>query len=213
MNCDAIARHYAWIEFAAFGKTLQRCRFHFLDQLTDTRRALVLGDGDGRFLVELLRACPQVSVDYVDRSAAMLALARQRAGSDRVRYHHADVLTEALPGVESGAEYDLVVTHFFLDCFAAHELASVIRRVGSVAAKDARWVISEFRIPPGRLFAIFARRFIGLMYAFFRWATGLRTTELSDHRPLLTGAGFVLRLQTERAGGLLASELWQRPVE
>ena len=77
MNCDWIAPHYCWIERLGMGRTLERRRRWFLPQCKNARRALVLGDGDGRFLRELLRQNPVVQADYVDLSSRMLQLARQ----------------------------------------------------------------------------------------------------------------------------------------
>ena len=50
MNCDLIAPHYWWIERLGMGRTLERRRRWFLPEIGNARRALVLGDGDGRFL-------------------------------------------------------------------------------------------------------------------------------------------------------------------
>jgi len=204
MNCDAIAPYYASMEFAVFGHALERCRFHFLPELAGTRRALVLGDGDGRFLKRLLTEYPLLQADYVDCSAAMLQRARRAAGSERVHYLCADALQQ-LPG--SG--YDLVVSHFFLDCFQRDDQAKLIAHI-TQAAPQARWLISEFRIPQHRWLAAPARALIGVMYAFFSLATGLKTRTLADHRPLLRDAGFQLHSDATHARGLLVSELWTR---
>ena len=203
MNCDSIAPYYAAMEFTVFGRTLERCRFHFLPELAGARHALVLGDGDGRFLGRLLAACPQLRADYVDCSAGMLAQARRLAGSERVTYYCSDVLSDRLP--TSG--YDLVVSHFFLDCFNPESLAAVVERV-SAAAPRARWLISEFRVPEGRWLARPARALIAVMYKFFYITTGLTARALVDHRPFLKRAGFQLSKTATHARGLIASELW-----
>ncbi len=67
-NFDRIARPYRWLEYLSFGPMLERCRFYRIPQLTAARRALVLGDGDGRFLARLLTCNPEVQVDAVDRA-------------------------------------------------------------------------------------------------------------------------------------------------
>ena len=54
MNADAIAGYYRWIEYAAFGPTLEYARFDFLRYAANARRVLILGEGDGRFLERLL---------------------------------------------------------------------------------------------------------------------------------------------------------------
>jgi SAM-dependent methyltransferase len=197
MNCDAIAPWYRWLEYAGFGRALQRRREAFLSEVADARRVLVLGDGDGRALAALLRVNTQATVDYVDLSARMLQLARARAGAQRVVYHRADALTMPL----AEGEYDLIVTHFFLDCFDARDQVRLIERVGRAASPRARWVVSEFR-----------RRgiFVAMLYLFFRFATGLRTRELVDHHPCFERHGFCLERAESAWGGLLGSELWVR---
>jgi ubiquinone/menaquinone biosynthesis C-methylase UbiE len=197
MNCDAIAPWYRWLEYAGFGRALERRREAFLSRVADARRVLALGDGDGRALAALLRANAGATVDSVDASAGMLELARARVGRERVAYHHADALTMPL---EDGA-YDLVVTHFLLDCFEAREQARLIERVARAASAEARWVVSEFR-GNGML--------VALLYWFFRITTGLRTRELADHRALFERHGFRLERAESAWGGRLASELWVR---
>lgn len=203
MNCDVIARHYAWIEFAAFGKALDERRRHFLPELASARRALVLGDGDGRFLRALLASNPHVQVDYIDLSEGMLQRAQGAAGNERVTYHRADALTIPL----DPKAYDAIATHFFLDCFEPHDLARMIDRIRDAAAPGARWIVSEFRVPHGSLGAP-ARALIATMYTFFRLATGLRTRRLTDHRGLAESAGFTLSSESRRLRGLVSSELW-----
>jgi ubiquinone/menaquinone biosynthesis C-methylase UbiE len=200
MNCDSIARLYRWVEYAMFGSALQRRRVAFLPEVAGARRVLVLGDGDGRFLEKLVKQNPRAGFDYVDLSGRMLDLARGRAGTARVTYHQADALEIALP--ERG--YDLVVTHFFLDCFAESGAARLVERVAHAACPRTRWLVSEFRrtrwSPP----------VLAGLYLFFRITTGLKTRRLIDHHPLLAQQGFQM-LRAESAWlGLLASELWVR---
>lgn len=203
MNCDAIAPYYAAMEFAVFGRALERCRFHFLPELADARRALVLGDGDGRFLRELLRASPALEADYVDRSAKMLGLARHAAGEERARYWQADLLRDAVPA----GGHDLVAAHFFFDCFDAAALSTVVQRVRD-ASPSSRWLVSEFAIPEGRFLSGPSRALIAAMYSFFGLTTGLRTRSLTDHRPVLEQSGLVREQRVEHLRGLLVSELW-----
>ena len=173
---------------------------HSLGDVADARRVLALGDGDGRALAALLAAMiasatPATHIDYVDMSARMLELARARAGTDRVAYHCDDALTTPLPT----AEYDLIVTHFFLDCFEETDLDLLAARIARAARPQARWLISEFR-RPGWL--------VRALYLFFRITTGLRTRRLVDHHPLLKRHGFRLTRSESAWRGLVASELW-----
>ena len=95
MNCDPIARWYRFFEYGAFGRALERRRFAFLAETANSKRVLMLGEGDGRFLEAFLQSNREATVDYVDASEQMLSLAKRRAGihAGRVEFHHADALS------------------------------------------------------------------------------------------------------------------------
>ena len=128
----------------------------------------------------------------------MLQLSSERAGRERASYRHGDAL--AIPLAPSS--YDLIVTHFFLDCFDAAGLDRLVARIRTTACPGALWLISEFRQP------LWAAPIIRGLYLFFRVTTGLRVTQLADHRPVLRAYGFRLLSEETSWRGLLASELW-----
>ena len=124
MSFDPVARVYHVVEALVFGRTLQRARVAWLGEVADARRALLVGEGDGRFLEQLLVIAPSVEVVCVDGSAEMLAVASKRiAASTRVQFVHAD-----LAAYEPTGHYDLVVTHFVLDCFDETGVAALAAR-------------------------------------------------------------------------------------
>jgi SAM-dependent methyltransferase len=211
-NFDSVARPYRWLEYLTLGKALESCRLRYLPQLLDRRRALVLGDGDGRFLAQLLKHNPHLHADAVDTSATMLQLLRRRCEAaspntnTRLRTHHANALTFPLDNSEDS--YDLVVTHFFLDCLTQPELNTLIARIAPTLTPGARWVISDFRVPRGPMH-LPSKLIIRSLYLAFRILTDLRTTHLPDHATPLTQAGLTRISQQHRLAGLLTTELWQ----
>ena len=200
MNCDWIAGWYQTFELLAFGRALERCRREYLKDVSDARRVLILGDGDGRFTAEFLRCNETAQVESIDASARMIELAQERAGCDRVRFRIGDARTAEFTGA-----YDLVVTHFFLDCFTTEDLDRLIERVTEYCEPDARWLISEFRSP-----SIAARVLIRFMYFCFWLTTGITVTRLPEYTDLLTRREFKLQQRQAALRGLLVSELWQR---
>jgi ubiquinone/menaquinone biosynthesis C-methylase UbiE len=215
VNCDSIAGWYRRIEHIGFGSALERRRNAFLGEVCDARRILVLGEGDGRFLVRLLEQTLQeqtgVEVDYLDLSRRMLELARARLeaaghGGGSVTFRQGDALIVPLPR----AEYDLIVTHFFLDCFNEADAATLVQNIAEAARPHARWLISEFHQPEGGWRATWAWLWLRILYAFFRVTTGLQTSRLIDHHPLLLRSGFRLSRAETAHFGLLVSELWTR---
>ena len=212
MSFDAVAPWYRALETIAFGSALQRCRVACLGEIRSPQQALIVGEGNGRFLSELLRAHPGVQVDCVDASERMLQLTRERlenARGDRaaqVRFLHREITTWVPP--ENA--YDLIVTHFFLDCFPEPELAGVIRKLGSAAKPNAAWLLADFRLPAERFARLHAQAWLAVMYRFFRFTAQIPARELIDPTPVLEAAGFALARQYLFRHGLLKSELWSR---
>ena len=208
LHFDRIARPYRWLEYLTFGPALSHCRSHFLPRLSHCRRALILGDGDGRFTARLLATHPRLHADAVDVSPAMLRLLQQRAqaahptAGQRLQTHLADARTFRPMG-----RYDLVVTHFFLDCLSQSELNLITRRICEHLEPQALWVLSDFRIPSG-LLRWPALAVVRTLYFAFRVLTGLRVRRLPDHATALRSAGLTPITEDRSLGGLLTRELW-----
>lgn len=166
----------------------------------------MLGDGDGRFTTRLLKENPLVLVDAVDASVEMLRALVQNAGhrSGRVRIHLAD----AREWEPHSPAYDLIVTHFFLDCLTTAEVTALARRLRENVTPKAVWAVSEFAIPEGWFGGLVARPVVQALYLAFLVLTGLRVQRLPDYRSALEAAGFELARKQEALGGLLVSELW-----
>ena len=208
------------------GRALERRRFEFLPELADgavnqmnaetaSDRALVLGDGDGRFLALLLEVHSALEVDYVDSSGEMLALARKRVlasrqGAEtarRVTFHHTDARTW-LPA--AACRYRWLFTHFFLDCLSGLEVDELLDKLLPFATPDAAWIVSEFHQPSSGLAAWRARVWIGGLYRVFGLTTGLQVRRLPDYRRRLQTHGFRMQREVLAEWGLLVSEWWQR---
>jgi len=210
MNCDAIAPWYRWLEYLAFGPALHRRRLEYVDDTANAKRVLIFGDGDGRFTAEFLKRNGAATVDSIDVSAGMMRLAERRIRRvnlepGRVRLFVADAMTTELRG-----SYDLVVSHYFLDCFTTNEIEKLVSRVRDVVSPGARWLVSEFRVPEAGVRRLAAVLLIKALYLSFRILTGLKAHWLPDYAAALKSGGFRRLRQRTALGGLLVSELWQR---
>jgi ubiquinone/menaquinone biosynthesis C-methylase UbiE len=207
-NFDRLARPYRWLEFFSFGPCLALTRRTFIKNLADSHHALILGDGDGRFTARLLRINPTVQIDAIDASDAMLQALTRRAARNTARLHThlADIRTWS---PDPAAPYDLIATHFFLDCLSTDEVASLATRLRVVCAPSARWIVSDFAIPPNPFGHFIARPLVLLLYFAFACLTGLATRRLPDHTTALRQAGFTPIDRRTRLGGLLLAEMWQ----
>ncbi len=211
MSFDRLAPHYRWIEALFARERLQRCRVALLDAIPAAERVLIYGEGNGRFLAELLRRFPHASVTVVEASEAMIGLAKarlRREGLDSARVTF--VQTDALTWEPPTASFDLIVTCFFLDCFREDQLEVLIPLIASAGDGGARWLVSDFQIAASGLRRLRSRFVVGMLYLFFRMMTRLSGRELVDPASLLQGAGFTCERRLEQDHGLLYSAAWRR---
>jgi SAM-dependent methyltransferase len=207
MNIDRFARWYRWFEYAAFGRALERSRSAYFDRLAGARRILVLGEGDGRALAELLAAAPLAEIHVYELSPRMIELARRRAGnSPRATFHQGDALGAEWPD----RAYDAATALYFLDCFEDRAVAELARRIDRALVPGGLWLVSDFAIPGSGWRKAHAVACIWTMYRFFRLATRLKTQQLPHIHAILGGAGFALREERTQRAGLIWSSLWQK---
>jgi ubiquinone/menaquinone biosynthesis C-methylase UbiE len=211
VSFDAVAPWYRALETIAFGKALQQARVACLDDIGSPRRALIAGEGNGRFLAALLQRHPLIRIDCVDSSQRMLDLARQHILQTipnevgRVAFLRHDVVSWTPNG-----RYNLIVTHFLLDCFSTRQVGLIIAKLAQAAAPDASWLLADFRIPEAGFARGHARAWLAVMYWFFRCVAGIEARELVDPSPFLHVEGFVRQRQDLFRNGMLKSELWRK---
>jgi ubiquinone/menaquinone biosynthesis C-methylase UbiE len=212
VNFDRVARHYRWLEALTFGNALQRARISWIEKIPAPQHALIIGEGNGRFLCELVDARGKIDIDCVDASAQMLRLARRRLlqkhtdTSEHVRFLHEDIDSWQPPD----HRYDLIVTHFFLDCFPRDEVERIVTKLSHAAAQNAAWLLADFAIPKTPFARWRAKAWLYAMYLFFRTTAGIRAKNLVDPTHFLEANGFVRAGQKLSSGGMVKSEYWRR---
>lgn len=209
MSFDRIAPYYRWIETLAFGNTLQRARTLWIREIPRPKRALIVGEGNGRFLCELLRAHPKIDVDCIDSSRDMLWIARRRVerkcpeSLPHVRFLQRDIL-RWFPR----ASYDLLATHFFLDCFQRDQLEGIIAKLSGAASAGAVWLLADFTIPTDPFPRWHALTWLCAMYTFFRAVTGITANRIVDPTSFLAANRFVRTKEKSFRWRMIKSEAY-----
>lgn len=212
MNFNRVAPYFRRLEKIVFKNQMQRCRTAHLDVLPSVKKAALIGEGDGQFLIEFLKQNDCEQVHYIDSSQTMLELARKRVQEyslnalSRVEFYHLDLTLEAMPD----QDYDLVVTNFFLDVFRKQSLNASISKVAASCNKKAIWLYADFQISGGRLQRIRAIAWMKVMYTFFRIVAQIQAQRLLDPSTILEGHEFKLIAMAEFRRGLMRSEVRQR---
>jgi ubiquinone/menaquinone biosynthesis C-methylase UbiE len=206
MNADPIARLYRFLEYATFGPLLWRTRIHFIEHLKTSKRILILGEGDGRFLAHLLTCNPSAQIDCYDLSAQMLDLAKARTKPHhhRIHFHHQDITQSSLPA----NTYDAIVANFFVDCFDNQQLTALLEKLQPATQPNCLWLVSDFAIPDRPIPRIAAQLLTRFLFLCFRLTTGLKTRRLPDYESALTQIGLKLQHKHNNTAGILTSQLW-----
>lgn len=164
----------------------------------------------------MLDACaaawPDCEFTVLDSSYGMLDQARQRSArvskSVPVNFIAADAREWSGPL----GRFDVVVTNFFLDCFAPGDLNRVVGNLSAVAAPNATWLVSDFRLPVPGWRRWRAKFVLSLAYGFFRVVTDISARRITPPDEVLRAAGFVLQRRESFNFGLLYADSWQRPA-
>ena len=210
MSFDRLAPFYRLMERIAAGERMQRCRTAFLDRITVPRSILTIGEGHGRFLTACLQKFPQAQITCVESSSAMIDQARKGLATSGLRTQRVCWIQSDVLDWSPSKQHDLIATHFFLDCFRAEQLASLIPRITDAAAPGADWLLADFQIAPHGWRRLRSRIILTMMYAFFRIATQLPASHLTEPGQFIENAGFSLRDRIETEWGLLRSDWWTR---
>jgi ubiquinone/menaquinone biosynthesis C-methylase UbiE len=209
MSFDTLAPHYRWMERVLAGEKLQACRTAHLDNIDHPQRALLVGEGNGRFLRAFVERFPNTEITCIDGSARMLEAAKGALNSvAHVTYLHSDIREAALQENHFG----LIVTNFFLDCFPPNQLAPVINKLATAATSESTWLVADFCEAPAGIKKARSKLILSSMYLFFRVVAKLPAHRLTQPDGLLRQQGFELIDRRRFEWDLLHADLWRRTV-
>ena len=201
---DLIASSYPLLEQTIFGSTLSRSRKLFAGRVTEGNNILLIGEGNGRFLLEIVKQTSSASFTVVDSSAKMLAAAARRIETidrcARIELIHADILEWKSPA----AHFDRIVTHFFLDLFTPDQISRIVEKISRLATKDTLWINIDFTSAGQRLRQ---RLLMWAQYRFFRIAAGIEAPRLFDSLPYIRQAGWEILERRSLESGWISAHL------
>jgi ubiquinone/menaquinone biosynthesis C-methylase UbiE len=202
---------YRLIEVCTIGPSLQRARLAQIEALAESgkvKSALLVGEGNGRFLLSFAQRFPLAQITVIDESARMLQLARKRlqnAGLQlkRIKFIVADL--NRLPLAK--ANYDVIVTHFFFDNFLSDDAAQMMAILREAAVPGAHWLLADFFIPESGYLRWRARIWLCLLYLFFGMSAAVPARHLPETEKMLHELGFEALNRKTFCGDLIYSTL------
>jgi ubiquinone/menaquinone biosynthesis C-methylase UbiE len=210
MSFDRLAPHYSWMERLLAGDKLHRCRTAFLDEARAARKALLLGEGHGKFLVELRSINSDAEIWCVEESAGMIRAARERLARRGLNESGIHFLQGRAEEIIPDFSVDLAASHFFLDCFPADTVAKLVGTTSRILSENGVWLLSDFQVPSTGWRKVRARVVLAVAYRFFWIATRLPARSLAAPQPFFRESGLRLDQRKEFNFGLLYAELWRK---
>lgn len=178
---DRLAGVYDGLVRLVYGKSLKKAQTDFLPRLGKVKRALVLGGGTGWFLEALLRDCEVESVVYIEASQKMMEMSQQRI-EERMpeEMHRVSWIQQKWSQELVEGQFDLVVTHCFLDLFGPTQIPLVMQELKACLEENGTWYFSDFRKASNWPMSWVSGALIWTMYRFFRNIAGIDARKLPD---------------------------------
>lgn len=173
---------YDFLGSIVFFGALHRSQVYFIDQLKKPDRALIIGGGTGRFLVDLLKSEKVKNITYVDISQGMIARAKKKV-SALGKENQVEFICGGVDAVPD-RQYDLICTHYFLDCFEEEKLCLILSKLRGLLSKEGEWYFTDFYLDESSSFI--KTKFVGFLYFFFRILCGLKVKILPDFKKVFT---------------------------
>jgi ubiquinone/menaquinone biosynthesis C-methylase UbiE len=210
MDFNKIAPCYSLLESLLFGGALQATRTSSIHNLVDAENILIIGEGRGRLLNELLRLNPKAEVCVVEQSARMIE--KMKCDLEQFDLKKVTFINESFLTYPGTYQFDAVCTCFFFDCFESREVKNGIGKIYSLLKVDGIWMNVDFRFFQNNVIhqRIAHRILIQFLYGFFHLTTGLTTTTLVCVETLACKFGFKVVETFEHAFLPLSSEVYRR---
>ena len=168
---DGIAKWYDRLAKLIFGDAIVKSQLHFLNELPEEGKLLIIGGGSGWILKEVESHRPRLKIDYLEPSAKMM----ERSKARDVNYTN----VEFIIGTEADIPetiYDGIITNFFLDVFDEERLKEIMHHLKAKLSKDGIWLCTDFQ-ETGKLYQRFLLK---LMHLFFGLISNLDANVLFD---------------------------------
>jgi len=121
-----------------YGKQIRHAQVYLVKHVPHGSRVLILGGGTGWILEVLDTAFGSLDVCYVDASERMIAKAKRRRHSHRIRF---------ISGTEANVPdetFDVIITAFYLDMFPDEKLNTIVLQLSRTLTPRGKWLAADF---------------------------------------------------------------------
>ena len=177
---DRIAKYYDLLEILAFGKILSATRLYLLTKTCNLNDILLIGEGTGCFLKNLVRCYPKSSITILDSSNRMIDIMRGYIQISKIQ--NITILQEDYFNHIPRTKYDLIYTNFFLDCYKQNDVLKLVDKIKSMLNKSGEWNDVDFTTPHGRnsMNYNYNKFILKVLYKFFRLICKIESASIKN---------------------------------
>lgn len=210
MNFDKVAPYYSLLEKLTFGNNLHDARLAFVPKLTKAKNILLIGEGRGRLLNEILKHNSLANITIVESSRAMISEMKKLPKVKNV----SSIKFENLCFFHFSTQerFDAICTCFFWDCFKEKEVKTGVDKVNKLLEANGLWINVDFKSPinGGNVEKFAHCLLIKLLYEFFRISCGVMVNKLPAVSPIAKENQFVLIGSKEKGFPFLCTEIFKK---
>ncbi|KIO76856.1 hypothetical protein TH53_12710 [Pedobacter lusitanus] len=162
-NYDRIAGYYDVLSRMVYFRAQMKAQIDQLSAIPVNSTILIAGGGTGWILEEIARIHPSgLKITYVEISSKMLDISKKRdVKANTVTYIHS-----AMEDFKTTALYDVIITAFFFDNFAADSVGTVFNQLNGLLKSGGLWLFSDFYYTE-KSGKVWQRLLLQAMYSFF----------------------------------------------
>ena len=210
---NTIAPFYNVVSTIGSFNKIHKSQMWLLSKGMKSSKTLIMGGGDGKFLLEAMKQQLSEQYYYIDISDAMIKLAQIKIEKQaNISLNSVVFICGSYQDIPANEKFDLIITPYFLDCFSENELPLVMTKLHTHLTMKGTWFFTDFNIPEESFRNFIFRNIIQLLYGIFNLFCDLGVNDLPDFNKEFPKYGFTLLHEKYFLNGLLVSRIYKNKI-
>ena len=207
---NTIAPFYNIISTIGSFNKIHKSQMWLLSKKMKFSKVLIMGGGDGKFLLNAMQQKLADHYYYVDISGAMIKLAKTKIKKQSaLSLDSVTFVCGSYQDIPKDETFDLMVTPYFLDCFSERELSLVVAKLHARLTIGGTWFFADFNIPDDSFRRFTFKTIIQLLYGIFNFFCDLGVSHLPNFNEQFSKYNFTLLDEKYFLGGLLVARIYK----
>jgi tRNA (cmo5U34)-methyltransferase len=210
---NKIAPFYHAVSMICSLNRIHKSQMWLLSKKMNFSKTLIIGGGDGKFLIEAIKQGLSEQYYYVDLSDAMIKLAHGKIEKQLpLSLDSVVFICGSYQDIPNNQKFDLIITPYFLDCLSEGELSLVMAKLHAQLTVEGTWYFTDFNIPKDKTLNFIFKNIIQLLYRILNLFCDMGVNHLPDFNNEFCKYKFTLLHEEYFIGGLLVSRIYKSKI-